>query len=165
MMTSEQEVLWSSIEQFEMDDTGSAWTFTERLAKENAWTIEYALRCTFEYKKFMFLICATDQTLTPSEEVDQVWHLHLLYTRSYWDDFCRDTLRRNIHHGPTKGGKAEHEKFTGLYENTKRLYKQFFGTDPPPDIWPDTETRFREIDFVRVNVNRHWIIHKPSFLS
>jgi hypothetical protein len=30
--------------------------------------------------------------VTPSEQVDQVWHLHLTYTRSYWDEFCPNVL-------------------------------------------------------------------------
>ncbi|TND07799.1 MAG: hypothetical protein FD123_2950 [Bacteroidetes bacterium] len=163
-MTSTDEALWNAIRNFEIDDPESALTFTDRLARENGWTLEYAIRAVEEYKRFMFLVCTTGQTMTPSDEVDQVWHLHLLYTQSYWEDFCRDTLKRNVHHGPTRGGKAETEKYTDLYEQTKTHYENCFGAPPPPDLWPDSETRFREVHFRRVNLHRNWIISKPKLL-
>ena len=42
-----------------------------------------------------------------SEQVDAAWHLHLTYTRSYWDRFCKETLGQPLHHDPTRGGPAE----------------------------------------------------------
>ncbi len=100
-MTEAQEILWKKIKEFEIDEPSSALTFTERLARENGWTIEFTLRAIEEYKKFMFLICIAEHPLTPSDQIDQVWHLHLLYTQSYWNDFCKNTLNKTIHHGPT----------------------------------------------------------------
>jgi hypothetical protein len=163
-MTEEESILWSKIKAFEFDNPGSELSFTDRLARENGWTMEYSLRAVAEYKKFMFLICVAKHPLTPSDQIDQVWHLHLLYTQLYWDDFCRDTLNRPIHHGPTKGGKAEGEKFTNWYEKTKEVYERYFNVKPPLDLWPDSKTRFSDINFVRVNKNKNWIIKKPGWL-
>lgn len=163
-MTELQTGLWRKIQAFELDDTTVSFSFTDRLASENAWTLEYALRCVQEYKKFIFLICIADHPLTPSDQVDQVWHLHLLYTRSYWIDFCEQTLQKQIHHGPTKGGANERNKFGDWYEKTVALYKTIFSSAPPEDIWPDQKTRFSDIHFTRVNTKKNWIIPKPSFL-
>jgi hypothetical protein len=111
---SRTKTLWDKLEEFQLDDFDSTFTFTDRLCRENGWKYEYAVRVINEYKKFIFLICISDHPLTPSDQVDQVWHLHLLYTRSYWTDFCKNTLGREIHHGPTKGGKNEKEKIWRL---------------------------------------------------
>jgi len=159
-MTPEQTILWNKIRSFELDDPSSSLTFTDRLSRENGWTMEYSLRAVTEYKKFMFLLCIASHPLTPSDQVDQVWHLHLLYTQSYWEDFCKDTINRQIHHGPTKGGKEENTKFTDWYEKTKELYLETFGYNAPADIWPSSKIRFSEINFQRVNIDKYWLIKK-----
>lgn len=160
-MTAEQHALWEKVRYFELDDPESDFTFTERLARENGWALEYTLRAVEQYKRFMFLICVAEHPLTPSDQVDQVWHLHLLYTESYWSDFCDETLGRKIHHGPTKGGPQEHNKFTDWYEKTKATYTEFFMEKPPADIWPDSKTRFSKINFRRISLDDFWVIKKP----
>ncbi|UOG76489.1 hypothetical protein MTX78_07785 [Hymenobacter tibetensis] len=163
MMPVRQPDLWNRIRRFELDDPTAAFSFTDRLARENGWPLEYALRAVLEYKKFMFLLCLTEQSLTPSDQVDQVWHLHLLYTRSYWLDFCEQVLGRPIHHGPTRGGDAERGKFNDWYGRTKALYQEVFGAAAPADIWPDNETRFRDVNFRRVNLSAFWLLPKLRF--
>lgn len=159
-MTPEQQDLWKRIRSFEIDDADSDFTFTDRLARENDWTLEFAVRTVLEYKRFIFLICSAQHPLTPSDQVDQVWHLHLLYTQSYWVDLCRDTLNKEVHHGPTKGGQSEKEKFKDWYTETKRFYQQMFNEFTPSDIWPSSAVRFGEIVFTRVNRHRNWVIPK-----
>lgn len=163
-MTSEEQALWTRVKAFELDDPHSDFTFTDRLARENSWSLEFAIRSVSEYKRFMFLICSSNHPLTPSDQVDQVWHLHLLYTQSYWQDFCKKTLNKDIHHGPTKGGNLEKVKFNDLYEATKAKYEAIFGTAPPEDIWPSSTIRFGHIKFARVSLYKNWIIPKPLFL-
>lgn len=164
-MTKSQEILWQKIKNFELDNPVARFSFSDRLAAENQWTLEYALRVIEEYKKFMFLICISGQHLTPSDQVDQVWHLHLLYTQSYWIEFCEETIQRKIHHGPTKGGKSEHTKFENWYTKTLEMYLQTFSTHAPSDIWPEKKIRFTEIHFARINTRKHWIIPKPSLFK
>ncbi len=159
-MTENQKLLWSKIQDIELDDIDSDFNFTNRLARENGWTTEFSLRAIEEYKKFIFLICISEQLLTPSDQVDQVWHLHLLYTYSYWVDMCKETLNRDIHHGPTKGGQQEKDKYQNFYSDTKKLYQVVFNEICPEDIWPSSEIRFGEINFTRVNRHRNWIFPK-----
>lgn len=160
-MNNEQLKLWNQIKNFELDEPEISLSFTDRLARENGWTIEYSIRTILEYKKFIFLLTITNHPLTPSDQVDQVWHLHLLYTQSYWIEFCENTIKRKIHHGPTKGGEIEKTKYINWYEKTKKLYLITFKMEAPNDIWPTSEIRFSEIDFRRVNIKRNWIIKKP----
>lgn len=164
-MTPEQISLWEKIKRFEVDDPSSSYSFSDRLARENQWEIEYALEVIQEYKKFIFLQCIAAHPLTPSDQVDQAWHLHLLYTRSYWIDMCQGILNKQVHHGPTKGGVSEKNKFQDWYEKTLELYTSIFGHTPPITIWPPSETRFSDIHFNRVNIKKNWVISKPKFLQ
>jgi hypothetical protein len=163
-MNSDEQELWKRIKEFEISDPTADFSFSDRLARENSWTLEYSLRTILEYKKFMFLISVADHPLTPSDQVDQVWHLHLIYTDSYWNDFCKNTLNKFIQHGPTKGGEAEKEKYNNWYDSTKELYSSKFDNKPPEDIWPSSEVRFGQIRFTRVNLHTNWVISKPTFL-
>jgi hypothetical protein len=154
--------LWRRLEAFELDDPAASLSFTRRLARENDWEFFYAARVVDEYKRFVFLAMTAGHEVTPSDEVDQAWHLHLTYTRSYWGELCGEVLGRPLHHGPTKGGKAEGDRFEEQYEATLASYRQVFGIEPPPDIWPPSVVRFGEAaDFVRVNSQRVWLVPKP----
>ena len=136
--------LWNRIQAYDLDSPSVSLPFSARLARENGWTLEFSRQAIEEYKKFIYLICVSNETLTPSQEVDEVWHLHLVYTRGYWDDFCAATLGREIHHTPTEGGAAEDAGFRYAYQRTKERYVEEFDTEPPSDIWPTPELRFSE---------------------
>ena len=161
-MIENQKQLWDRISQFEFDNDQIQFNFTDRLARENNWTRSYSNEVIEEYKKFIFLCCITPNGVTPSDQVDQAWHLHLTYTKSYWIDFCKNTLGQEIHHNPTQGGNQERKKFDQFYTSTKDEYVKAFGTIPPITIWPENQERFSEIHFQRVNTHRNWIIKKPS---
>lgn len=163
-MNKEQKEIWQRILEFELDDYKSSMTFTDRLARDNNWTLEFAYRAVFEYKRFMFLICADKLPKTPSDEVDQVWHMHLLYTHSYWKDFCPNVLKMEVHHGPTKGAEQRGE-FKNYYEDTLKKYEQFFNEIPPADIWPSEKIRFSQIHFTRVNMDENWLVKKVGILK
>ena len=163
-MTGTEQTLWNDIASFSVDEGDEALTFARRLARENGWTEAYATRAIEEYKRFMFLAVVAGHPVTPSDQVDQVWHLHLTYTQSYWDRFCGQVLNKPIHHGPTKGGPEEAEKFDRWYQNTLESYTRFFDQEPPADIWPDASIRFGEdLHFERVNTKRHWVVRKSLF--
>ena len=142
--TAVRDPLWTRLLAFELDDPQATLTFTRRLARENGWSVGYASRVVAEYKRFVYLAITAGHEVTPSDEVDQAWHLHLTYTRSYWDGLCGDVLGRPLHHGPTKGGEVEGERFERQYEETLASYRQAFGEEPPSDIWPPASVRFGE---------------------
>jgi hypothetical protein len=159
-MNYKEQKLWEAIHEFELDDDEARFAFSDRLAKENGWSKWFALRAIEEYKKFMFLICTTGQSLSPSEEVDQVWHLHLLYTRSYWKDFCGKILKREVHHGPTRGGPDEDEKFFDWYAQTLKQYHLAFECAPPTDLWPPENKRFISSNTRWLDLEKYWAIKK-----
>ncbi|WP_294820414.1 hypothetical protein [uncultured Flavobacterium sp.] len=161
-MTTVEKQLWDKLERFGFDSEGTQLTFAKRLARENGWSAVYTHRVIGEYKKFLFLCCVSPTPVTPSDPVDQAWHLHLTYTRSYWDELCENTLKRKIHHNPTKGGNDEREKFDGCYTALQDIYLEKFKTPPPPDIWQGNDERFSEVNFRRVSLDRYWLVPKPD---
>lgn len=163
-MNREQQQLWDRIMAFSIDEGDEQLTFGKRLARENGWSHAFADRVVDEYKRFMFLAIVAGHPVTPSDEVDQAWHLHLTYTRSYWDSFCGNVLGQPIHHGPTKGGRDEGRKFRDWYQRTRESYKSFFGEQPPSDIWPGPKVRFGHAPyFQRVNTRMNWVVRKPKW--
>jgi uncharacterized protein (TIGR04222 family) len=165
-MDSEQIELYQRIEAFSLDMPDTQLSLSKRLAKDNCWSLRYAQRVIEEYKKFTFLAVAAGHPVAPSDQVDQVWHLHLSYTRSYWQEFCPKVLQTPLHHEPSRGGLSEQLKLDEWYRRTLESYKQFFGQIPPIDIWPDPKDRFgRDLHFVRVNTQQNWLLPKPALSS
>ncbi len=155
--------LWQSLEAFSVDEPGAQLSFVKRLARENRWSVKYAERVFDEYKKFVFLALAAGHRVTPSDEVDQAWHLHLAYTESYWTEMCGKILKQPLHHGPTKGGQQEDDKYFDWYSRTLESYERIFGHKPPADIWPSAEERFdRKLRFARLNTADYWLLKKPE---
>ncbi len=144
--------LWARLQAFALDDPSSALSFSKRLARENGWSSSHTHRVVLEYRRFLYLCRVAGHACSPSDAVDQAWHLHLVYTRSYWDDLCGKVLGTPLHHGPTHGGRAEREKHDAMYVRTLDSYHRELGEDPPADIWPPSAVRFgHDLAFVRVN--------------
>jgi hypothetical protein len=129
--------LWTKIQHFRIDDETAATRFSDKLATEQVWTSAFTKRAIEEYKKFILLCCISGTGAAPSKIVDEVWHLHLTYTQSYWTDFCKNTLGKDIHHFPSPGGETEDQRHREWYAATLMLYKDIFGKEAPADIWPD----------------------------
>lgn len=160
-MTDADKLLWAQIDAFEVDDPGAEFTFSMRLARENAWPLGYALQVIAEYKRFLFLACTAGHPVTPSDQIDQAWHLHLIYTHSYWKVLCKEVLKRELHHGPTQGGDEARDTYVDLYQMTLDSYQMAFQEKPPAEVWPEPDIRFRDIRFSRINRRKNWIIKKP----
>ncbi len=153
---------WQRLVRWSPDDQESASPFAMRLAKEEGWSLAFARRAIEEYKRFVFLSVVAGHVVCPSEEVDQVWHMHLTFTMSYWSDLCDQVLQQPLHHHPSKGGRAEHDKHVALYEQTLASYRFWFGEEPPEEIWPTPARRFEDDDARRVSLRRYWLLKKPA---
>lgn len=161
-MDETQQALYNRISKFSFDEGDEELTFARKLARENGWNADYTARVIDEYRRFMFLAMVAGHPVSPSEQVDHAWHLHLTCTHSYWDRFCGEVLGKPVHHRPTRGGREEQLKFDSWYENTRESYRRLFGHEPPADIWPDASIRFGDdLHFRRVNTSRNWVIPKP----
>ena len=73
--------LYERIFAFDIDGGPAELTFEMRLARENGWTEGFARRVIVEYKRFVYLSMVSGHACSPSDAVDEAWHLHLTYTR------------------------------------------------------------------------------------
>lgn len=161
-MSESQRALWARLEDFSLDEPGAVLPFSRRLARENGWSPGYARRAMAEYKRFVFLAMEAGHMVSPSEAVDQVWHLHLVFTESYWQRMCGEVCGRRLHHHPTKGGGREAQKFDTMYAQTLESYRRFFGSEPPADIWTPAELRDHAAPQLHrwVDLSQNWVLPK-----
>jgi uncharacterized protein (TIGR04222 family) len=102
--------------------------------------------------------------LSPSDVVDQVWHLHILHSADY-RRFQREALGRPLDHTPSRGGDAERERHLAAYARTLELYRERFPGVAPIDVWPSIQADgVASHNYVRVDLNRHLLIRCPRWL-
>jgi len=162
--TPEIQALWGKLEDLQLDHNHAVFDFSARLSKENGWPREFTARVIREYKRFLLLAMHAGHPVTPSVAVDQVWHLHLVYTRSYWQVLCGQILGRPLHHEPTRGGALEGRRYRDQYQRTLESYERLFGEQPPADIWTGVEQRFQPEVLRWVDVSRNWTLPRPQWL-
>lgn len=160
-MNERQNELWRKLEETNLDAEDAPFPFSAKLARENGWSPEFATRAIQEYKKFLFLAVAGGHSVSPSDVIDQVWHLHLIYSEDYWKRLCPEVLGMPFHHRPATG-RDDAEVYEDWYARTLESYFRFFGP-PPSDIWPSpAERAARKEQFRRIDLERHWVIRKPK---
>jgi len=128
--------LWARLETMEIDPPGATTSFHQRLKQHNKWSDGYTRGVIDEYRRFLYLAARARHPVTPPDAVDQAWHLHLTYTRHYWEELCGNILGLQLHHEPSAGGALESRKFERQYQQTIESYQAAFGEAPPADIWP-----------------------------
>ena len=153
--------LWQRIRAHPFADSVISLDFARRLARDRCWSLAYTNAAIEEYRRFCFLAVISPTPVTPSEEVDEVWHQHLLYSRDYWDGWCGVALGRALHHDPTPGGPQADQLYRHQYAATLALYEGFFGP-PPETFWPATHKRFRAPRFRTIDRNRAIVIPRAT---
>ena len=153
--------IWLALLSYTIGPEDAELSFEQRLARENGWTMAHVERVIIEYKRFCYLALTCDHPVTTSDAVDQAWHLHLTYTRDYWQRFCPNVLGRELHHGPTEGGSVEADRYFNQYALTLRSYERVFGEAAPHDLWPSAAQRLHEDPKARrVHPRDGWVIRK-----
>ena len=140
--------------------------FLRKAARENGWSTSFTCLAIREYRRFLFLALAAGHPVSPSDVVDQVWHLHILHTRDYWDVFCPEIFGRPFHHQPNRGGEAEQTKLRDWYSATLESYERLLGETPSAEIWPPLPLKIQIDHRVhrRVDTSENWVIPKPQFV-
>ncbi|MCJ2049882.1 TIGR04222 domain-containing membrane protein [Methylobacterium sp. J-070] len=133
---------WHRIARHPFERADHGLDFTRRLARDRGWSLAYARGGVEAYRRFCFLAVTCGVEVTPSEEVDEVWHQHLTYPRDYWEVWCAGVLRTPLHHDPTWGGAAADARDRAQYAETLALHEAWSGPADPA-YWPATHRRFR----------------------
>jgi len=83
-----------------------------------------------EFKKFASIsVTSREQVAMISDQVDNVWHEFVLFTRQY-ANFCNNHLGKFLHHSPNTTSTPAAE---GSVERFLTLYTKNFGA--PHEIW------------------------------
>jgi len=103
----------------------------ERRNGERLWDQERVDRALNEYKQFLALMLWNpDAVLVPSEDIDEVWHTHVLNTARYQAD-CQAIFGCFQHHSPTFGESEEvQDAHMKGRDETLDLFEAAFGEAP-----------------------------------
>lgn len=85
-----------------------------------------------EYRRFLTLKCLHPAVaLVPSQQIDTVWHAHILDTRAYRED-CHAVFGYFVDHYPYFGiyGAEDYQSLQHAFAETVVLYEQHFGDYP-----------------------------------
>lgn len=96
------------------------------LAKKSWW---WKLRHSVEdverdYKDYLFLIVTNQCKISCTQDINDLWHEHILDTRKYRDDCARINDGKFIHHPHLPRGAPDHAKHSS---EMKRLWQEAYG--------------------------------------
>jgi len=125
-----------SIEQLDLSDLGRKLLDddafeAERRHGERLWDEDRVARALQEYRQFLALMFwYPEAVLVPSEEIDDVWHTHVLNTARYQAD-CEAIFGCFQHHAPSSGTSEEVLADDETHrEETLQHYLDCFGEIP-----------------------------------
>ncbi len=150
--------LYNRLETFKVDDGSAPKSFLKRLQKSHGWSADFAEQAMREYLRFIYLATVSTAGVSPSKAIDEVWHLHLTFTRSYWSDLCKDILDKDIHHEPGSGLPGE--SFRDVFAETLALYATEFDEPAPAEVW-NPQPKTSAVAPIRRKTSRFWLIAAP----
>ena len=103
-------------------------TVQRRLISKKGWTEQHAARMVEEYREYLTLFYhhPGDELVPPTQDLDDVWHEHILDTQRYASD-CDRMFGRFIHHVP--GLEHGTERHTEGLQRTRKHWWQLFGPE------------------------------------
>lgn len=99
--------------------------------KQYKWSDSYAQAVLEEYQRFMH-IRALDFGTSPTDPIDQLWHIHILYTENYYD-YCMKKFGKFIHHSPDMS--LDQKARQARIRKTIKIYSQLYPSILYPEIW------------------------------
>ncbi len=96
---------------------------------QSGWTCEQTRCAIRRYKLFLSLVHLHPHTrLVPTQDIDRVWHCHILHTRKYRQD-CQMLFGRFIDHEPDLPlcGEVDQLSLDTAFAKTQALLFQYFG--------------------------------------
>lgn len=126
-----------------------------KMVSHQDWTLEEALEAAKQYRNWLILTVKYDnQQLPPSEEIDEVWHNHILDTQKYRAD-CERIFGGFRDHYPYFGidDKSTLSDLDDAFAQTNALYAKEFGE-------PIYEVRIRPLKRLKEHLSRgcRWLL-------
>lgn len=95
------------------------------------WTYRQTTQSIARYLLFLYLLNHYPRLqLVPADDIDQVWHAHILDTQKYAAD-CQQLFGCFIHHFPYLGtrGESDRQNWQSAYQLTQQLFGNQFGLE------------------------------------
>lgn len=97
-----------------------------KLILEQGWSLDKADQVEVQYKAFLAIARAfPDDETVPTQDIDEMWHTHILDTRKYMAD-CFAVFGTYLHHYPYLGllNDMDKKKAEKLFDVTKSRFEQ-----------------------------------------
>lgn len=103
----------------------------DKVVSTTGWKRRHVEKLRDYYKNFLFLkkkYPDTDVKIPPTDEIDELWHAHILDTHKYFED-CNAIFGEYLHHYPYLGrdGKSNLADVENSFKNMQELHKKEFG--------------------------------------
>ncbi len=97
-----------------------------KLVHECDWTLEKALLVEAQYKTFLFMTLTLSEAVVPTQDIDEMWHNHILDTRLY-ALHCKEVFGRFIDHFPYFGvrGGNDAQLLKESYKDTVQKFRKY----------------------------------------
>lgn len=145
--------LWHRLEGYSFHERPLTRSLVETLEEVTGHSTDVCYTLLEEYRRFMYLVGSTGDTLAPSPIVDIVWRQHVKDKKAYFDDFCPRIIGRTIHYTPSEVPVEQDP----AYERTLEYYTQEFGR-PQVQYWPDPD-----VSAVTFSTALMWIVGVAAF--
>lgn len=103
----------------------------EKIIESKGWSLDKVNNAVQDYKRYMALTkILSGYQLVPNEEIDEIWHMHILDTRQYMID-CENLFGEYLHHYPYFGMLDESNKNQWLETQnlSENIWKTVFGSN------------------------------------
>eukprot|EP01039_Chlorochromonas_danica_P003002 gene3002-3276_t len=101
----------------------------QQLLKIRGWREDRVDEAITAYAEFLTLLITSGEDLSPTDEIDKVWHAHILHTRDYEAFNTKYSPGKKLHHDPLRSLDQDARKFRAI--KTIELYKSTFGHERP----------------------------------
>lgn len=92
------------------------------------WSPERLHRALARYERFLLLVAANPGVaVSPTRDIDEMWHLHMLSPRAYYEDCSRLFGEVLDHDGGFGKEPVEVPLLQATFERTARLWEEQFG--------------------------------------
>lgn len=123
------------------------------LALYYEWSLDNTNKLMEEYEKFLMLRYL-DNKLSPPNDIDKIWHFHILSTKQY-NEYCIKKFGKMIHHDPVDSFDQQAKK--KRLENTIELYKKKYGSFKYPNIWSDKKETILKLPPLTISLKSNYI--------
>lgn len=98
-----------------------------RVVKEKKWSPRMGQVAGKFYRNFLLLCKKHPKAhLSPTLQIDEIWHAHILYTQDY-HAFCDKVFGKYLHHQPLMPGAEEAEANNDAIGLLQKLHQEEFG--------------------------------------